>query len=293
MKMNPTRTLNIIGATLVLSFFQVIAVKAVPVSLGDAGDYAILEIGSGNVSLAAAPPNGSISGNVGAVCGNLSDGGSLPITGNVNLGSAATSSGLSGNVSGSINTGFNLSSAVSAALSASSTAAGMASSGGGSGISSINLANNVTLNLKPGVYNLSDFKLQNGDLVNLAAGGTYVFNISGTLSLNSAKVLAATGLSAANVLFNITSSQGVGFSGGLNNESIFDGTILAPDAQVSLTPGSVEGAIISGENINIASGGSVQGGGQNVPDAGSTILLLGAACGCLALLSRGVKQFQA
>lgn len=293
MKSNSARTLIIIGATLTFCFFQAVAVKASPVNLGDAGNYAILEIGSGNVSLAAAPPNGHISGNVGAAGGKLSDGGSLPIKGNVNLAGSAKSSGLAGNVTGTINTGFNLSSAISDAISASTTAAGMASSGGGSTFTSINLAKNQTLNLTPGVYNLSNFKLKNGDVVNLAAGGTYVFNISGTLSLNSAEVLAASGLSAANVLFNITGTKGVGFSGGLNNECIFDGTILAPDSSISLTPGCVEGSIISGENINIASGGSVAGGGQGVPDAGSSALLLGIACGCLALFNLGVKRFRA
>jgi hypothetical protein len=117
-----------------------------------------------------------------------------------------------------------------------------------------------------------------------------VFNISGTLSLNSASVLAAAGLSLGDILFNVTSSQGVGFSGGLNNESVLDGILLAEDASVSLTPGAVDGEVISGENINIASGGSVNG--QNVPDSGSTILLLGMACGFLAFFNLGRKQFQ-
>lgn len=240
MKLNPAKTLNVIGAMLIFCFFQTIVAKAVSVDLGTAGNYGILEIGNGNVSLAAAPPNGYINGNVGAVGGNVSDGGSLPITGSVYLGSAATSSGLSGNVSGSINTGYNLSSAVSAALSAASMAAGLATSGGGAGYSTINLANNVTLNLTPGVYNLSNFKLQNGDVINLAAGGSYVFNISGTLSLNSASVVAASGLAVDNILFNITDSQGVAFSGGLNNESTLDGVILAPNSSVSETPGYVD-----------------------------------------------------
>jgi choice-of-anchor A domain-containing protein len=259
---------------------------ALPVSLGAAGNYAVLEIGNGNVSLAAAPPNGSITGNVGAAGGNLSDGGNLPINGSVFLGTGASNSGLSGNVSGTINTNFDLSSAISAATTASSQAAALASSGGGVGFSSITEGNNVTLNLAPGVYNLTNFTLHNGDIVNLEAGGSYVFNISGSLSLNSAEILAAAGLSPSDILFNITGTQGVQFSGGLSSESVLDGIILAPDAQVGLTPGAVDGEIISGQNINIASGGSVQGGSTTtVPDSSSTLALMGI--GCLGLCMAG------
>src|ERR1700741_3484644 len=118
--------------------------KALPVSLGDAANFAILEIGNGNVSLAAAPPHGFVNSNIGAAGGNLSDGGHLPIHGNVFLGSGATSSGLAGNVSGSIFQNASLSSAISAAINASSQAAGLASSGGGLGFTTINKGNNVT-----------------------------------------------------------------------------------------------------------------------------------------------------
>jgi len=255
---------------------QAMAVKALPVNLGVAGDYAILETGAGagnaGVSLAAAPPSGVINGNIGmGSSGNLTvSAGNLPISGNVYLGSGASSSGLSGNVTGTIYQNYNLSSAISAAAAAALQASSLAASAGGAGFTTINEANNMTLNLNPGVYNLTDFKLQNGDVVNLAAGGSYVFNISGTLSLNSAKILAAAGLSDANILFNVTGTQGVAFSGGLNNECILDGILLAEDASVSLTPGEVTGEIISGQNINIASGGSVSGSGSNVPDSGPT-----------------------
>jgi hypothetical protein len=233
-------------------------VNAQLVDLGAAGNYAVLETGNGNVSLAAAPPHGFINGNVGAAGGNLSDSG-VGISGNTYLGSGATSSGLSGNVSGTIYTGSNLNAAIAAAAAAANAAAALSSSGGGSsyGVGSSINASGGTLNLTPGVYNLVNFTLGNNEVVNLGAGGSYVFNISGTMSLNSARILAAVGLSAANVLFNIESSQAVGFSGGLNNECELDGVLLAENAQVHLTPGFVNGEIISGQSINIASGGSV------------------------------------
>lgn len=285
MKTNPSRFLSILsGAALILCLSQAVAVKALPVDLGAAGDYAILETGAAaanaNVSLAAAPPSGAINGNIGmgSTSGNLSvSAGNLPINGNVYLASGATSSGLSGNVTGTINQNYNLSAAISAAAAASLQASGLASSLGGVGFTTINTGGGV-LNLTPGVYNLADFKLGNGTIVNLAAGGSYVFNIKGTLSLNSAEVLAAAGLSDANILFNVEDSQGVAFSGGMNNECVLDGIILADDASVSLTPGAVNGEIIAGNNINVASGGSVAGGGSNnVPDSGPTFPVL-AVC---------------
>ena len=152
MKLTNTQILTKISSlALAVGLFQPPAVKADLFSLGSAANYAVLEIGNGNVSLAAAPPNGSITGNVGAAGGNLSDGGNLPINGSVFLGTGASNSGLAGNVSGTINTNFDLSSAISAATTASSQAAALASSGGGVGFSSISEGNNVTLNLAPGV----------------------------------------------------------------------------------------------------------------------------------------------
>jgi hypothetical protein len=253
--------------------------SAVPVDLGVAGpqNWAVLEIGNGNVSIANASNAGSITGNVGVNGGNLSDSG-VPIQGNLVTSSSATvNPNVAANVSGTISqSSALLTSAATAAENASSNAAGLASSGGGVGVSSIIYNNAGTINLNPGVYNLTDLKL-NGTTLDLTSGADYVFNISGQLSLNSSKILDVTG---ADVLFNITGTQGVQFAGGLNNESVLDGIVLAPDAQISVTPGKIVGEIISGGNINIASGGGVQGI-ASVPDTGSCMFLLSIGIGCL------------
>jgi hypothetical protein len=264
---------------------------ALPVSLGAAGpgNWALLEISfdgtsevdAENLSGAAAPPFGFIHGNVGgaSITHISTSAGNFPIVGTVYLGTGSTAdSATAGNATGGVVSNQALThQAALDARAASTAAAGLASSGGGIGFTSITAG----MTLTPGVYNLTNLNLPNGAVLNLTAGGYYVFNISGTLALHSAQILTGVGLSESEVLFNITGTTGVAFSGGLNQESVLHGIILAPDATVSITPGLVVGEVISGENVNIASGGSIQGV-TSVPDAGSTVMLMGLGLSFLA-----------
>jgi hypothetical protein len=252
---------------------------AIPVSLGAAGGFAVLEIGSGNVSIANASNAGSITGNVGVNGGNFSDSGTSIIGNLVTSGSGTVSLSGGATVSGTTSQNSSLlSQAASAANTASAQAKALASSGGGVGISSIVLNNAGTVALNAGVYNLTSLVL-NGTILKLTGVGDYVFNISGSLALNSSQIL---GPNPANVLFNITGTQSAALAGGLNNESVLDGIVLAPNAGFAAAPGSVVGEIISGGNqgISIASGGKVQGI-ASVPDSGSSLFLLSIGIGCL------------
>jgi hypothetical protein len=283
-----TRILCSAMAVLGQVFFSYQA-SALPVTLGPAGpgNWAVLEIGSGNVSIANASNAGFINGNVGVANGTISDSGT-PIVGNVvTLNSVASTlnPNVAANVTGSISqNAAMITAAVNAANAAAASAALLGPSGGGVGVSVINFNDGLVHNLTAGVYNLTGLTLQNGTKLNLTAGGSYVFNISGTLALNSSQILAASGLSESEILFNIIGSQGVQFSGGLAQESVLHGIILAPNAQIGETPGLVVGEIISGGNINIASGAQVQG--IQVPDAGSSTLLLSISLACLFAVKR-------
>jgi hypothetical protein len=294
MKTN-SKILPLIGGTaLAICLLEAPIANALPIGLGVAGpgNFALLEIGSGaNVSGAAAPPSGYINGNVGIASGSsiTTSAGNFPIKGSVELGTTASAdSATAANATGGIvqNAASQtlLAQAVHDAQAASAAAAALAASGGGVGVSSITSGGTLT----PGVYDLSSLNLPNNAVLTLSAGGYYVFNISGTLALHSSQILAANGLSVGEILFNVTGTQGVAFSGGLNSESILDGIILAPNASVSITPGYVDGEIISGKNINIASGGSVNNN-ITVPDGGSTAMLLGLACGLVGIAQRKIR----
>jgi hypothetical protein len=250
---------------------QALALPVTIPPLGAAGGYAVLDISSnGNVSIANASNAGSITGNVGVNGGNLSDSGTSIIGNLVTSGSGVVS--LSGGATVSGTTSQNsalLTSAATAAQNASTSAAALASSGGGLGLSSIVLNNAGTVALSTGVYNLTSLVL-NGTILDLTAGANYVFNISQSLALSSSQILDST---PADVLFNITGTQGAALSGG----SVLDGIVLAPQAGFAEAGGSVVGEIISGGNIGIASGARV----TSVPDSGSSLLLLSIGIGCL------------
>ncbi len=155
-------------------------------------------------------------------------------------------------------------------------------------LASINLRR-ATLTLAPGVYDLSKFQLDHSTLT-LSGSGYFIFNITGNFQFNSGKVLLSNGAMATNVLFNVTSTHDVQFSGGTGgtapggpDESVLHGIILALNARIQLAPGLVVGEIISGNDISIVSGAMVQNPRPPaVPDGASTLSLTFIALGALA-----------
>ena len=128
-------------------------------------------------------------------------------------------------------------------------------------LSNTSISGNTTINLAPGVNvaDLTGINLGGSNVLTLngPAGSEVIFNISGGLTLNSGRVALTGGLTPADVVFNLTGNQAFATSGGLNQESVLEGIVLNPHGQVHLTPGRVIGEIIAGDNINIASGGSI------------------------------------
>jgi hypothetical protein len=257
--------------------------------LGAAAGFAVLDISTGgNVSIANAANAGSIVGNVGVAgttSGNFSDWGT-PITGSLYLGGSQTAN-FSGGVtaSGGILNGQStlLSAAASAATSASTTFSGLTPTqsvaGGQITGTTITAGNQGGLN----VINLSNISLGNGQVLTLngSAGTEFILDDSGGMSLNSAQIVLTGGLTANDVVYNVTGNT-VQTSGGLNNESVLAGTILAPNENVQLTPGALTGEIIGGKNISIASGASVSG-----VHVGAPAPVIGAGLPAFLLLGGG------
>jgi hypothetical protein len=261
------------------------------VNLGTAGpqSWSVLEIGTSQViGLNTGGPPGAVAGNVG-----INQNGGLQLTdtsvqGNVVLGTGASETATgTASISGSVTTNQPLlSQTLIDSYTAWRTAGSMAASAGGIGITSINATSNMTL--QPGVYNLSSFNVSNGANISLAAGGSYVFNISGGLTLNGPGAISlASGLSVSNVLFNITGTTGVQLTNGGNAPMLY-GIILSPYASINIAPGNVIGEIIGGQQINIVSSADPTTNVASVPDSGSSVVLLSLGLAGLLLL-RGQK----
>jgi len=271
---------------------------ALPVDLGAAGpgNWAVLEIGTGDLDIevnAGGPVNG-VTGNVGLngigqlkLTGTTFVQGDVVVAQNVNQVVLSGAAAITGSIA--INQAL-LTQAHDDALKAAADAAVLPSSGAafGTAASRIDITTGGTIH--SGVYYVDKFELSNNEFLHLADDGSYVFNISGDLKINGpGGVLLDGSLGAGNVLFNYTGTTTVAFAGGSypdgSEKAVLYGIILAPDAAVSLAPGQVFGEIISGKKISIVSGSDVSGTTQ-VPDAGSTMLLMSIGLGALAAAKR-------
>jgi choice-of-anchor A domain-containing protein len=134
---------------------------------------------------------------------------------------------------------------------------------------SLNLGNHatntITGNVGVNVICVQDIVL-NTATINLTgpAGAKFVLNIGGKLVLNgSSHILAGGGVQPADILYNLIGAGAdvalTGGGGGANCcNSGLDGTLLAPQRKINLSPGLVNGQVISGMDISIVSGSSVR-----------------------------------
>ncbi len=234
--------------------------------LGSATGCTVLELDGHQVSITGPP--GGIQGDV---CigpnGKLSITGSEYVTGNIKLAPGATySKSGSGTIGGSVQHNVDLSSEINAALATASTAAAMPCT---QTLGSLNLGNHVTNtitgNVGVNVICVHDIVL-NTAVIQLSgpAGATFIVNITGKLVLNgTSHIVAAGGVRPKDILYNVIGTgQDVAFTGGGGGvnccASSVDGTLLAPQRKINLSPGLVNGQVISGLDISIVSGSSVR-----------------------------------
>lgn len=217
-------------------------------------------------------PGGGVIGNVGIDnTATFQVSGPASVTGNVYLlGSASqfnnSSNAANGGLGGTVFTGgvgpngTTLSQANTAALNASTTFAGLS----GTSIGAINGTTTITA-ANPGginVLNTTGINLGNGQTLTLSgpAGTEFIINNSGGITLNSGSIVTAGGVGQNDVVINMTGSGNtVSTSGGLNNESVIDAILLdpGPNGKFQLTPGLVNGEVIGGGQISLASGAAV------------------------------------
>jgi hypothetical protein len=236
--------------------------------LGAAAGSSVLELGASSVSITG--PAGGILGDISiAPNGKLSMSGSEFITGTVKLGAGATFNNSSSGIVGGVQQNVDLSAQIAAAYAANLNDAALPCS-----------QNFVTLDGKTvttivgvsgvNVICVKDISLSGKQITLVGpADAKFIFNITGKLVLTGGgdgpqiRVDQSTGLKPSAVLYNlIGSGQDVAFSGGGGGvnccAAIVDGSILAPYRKIALSPGLVNGEILSGLNISIVSGSSVR-----------------------------------
>jgi len=233
--------------------------------LGAAAGCTVLQLGAAKVSI-----TGPAGGILGDICiapnGRLDMSGDEYITGIVHLGTGALISNSSG---GSVNVLYNidLSPEISAAYAAAANAASLPCTQ-----SFVKLDGKTVTTITGGVglnvICVQDIVLS-GTQIHVVgpAGARFVFNITGKLVLTGGgagpQIRVGGGVQPKDVLYNLIGiGADVAFSGGGGGvnccAAIVDGTILAPNRKINLSPGLVNGQIISGKDISIVSGSSVR-----------------------------------
>ncbi len=236
--------------------------------LGAAAGISVLELGPASVSITG--PAGGVIGDVSiAAGGKLSMSGSQFISGTVRLGPGATFTDSSSGNAGSVQQNVDLSAQIAAAYAAYSSASNMPCTQtfallDGKAITTI------TGNAGVNVICVKDIVLAGRQIVLTGpSSAKFIFNISGKFVFTGGgygpqiRVDQNAGIQTSAVLYNVLGSGAdVAFSGGGGGANccaaIVDGTILAPYRKIALSPGLVNGEVISGKDISIVSGSSVR-----------------------------------
>jgi choice-of-anchor A domain-containing protein len=237
--------------------------------LGAATGNSVLDLGAAQVSING--PAGGVIGNVSIAAGgkaNFSGGGEY-LTGNVYLGPGATYQNSGTKLSGSVFYNQDLSAQIAAAYAANLSAASMPCT---QTFSVLDGKTVTTIVAGPGINVICVHNITLSGKQILLTGdpsAKFIFNITGQFVLTGGgsgpqiRVDTSAGLSPSAVLYNLVGSgQDVAFSGGGGGvnccAAVVDGTILAPYRKIALSPGLVNGEIISGKDISIVSGSSVR-----------------------------------
>jgi choice-of-anchor A domain-containing protein len=233
--------------------------------LGAANSFSVLELRAHNVDMTG--PEGGVFGDVGiAPGGKLSVTGSQFITGAVFLGAGATFQNSTHSApGGGVQTNADLSGAISDAFNASADLSSRSCEQ-----TFATWSSDMTVTATHGglyVVCVGDVVLNGGKVVTLTGNGVgpiFVINVSGKFVLTGGSdIVAASDVNPADILYNIVGrGSDVAMNGGGGGldccNATVDGTLLAPDRRIALSPGLVRGgAVVSGLDISIVSGARV------------------------------------
>jgi hypothetical protein len=232
--------------------------------LGGAAFTTVLELGASQVTLNG--PAGGIIGNVYIAANGQANwsGGGEYVTGNVYLGPGAQYQNSGVIVSGGVFFNQNLMPQIDAAYAAYNYYLTLPATFTYSAGTTITQINDTVGSGNTNVVDvLGDFH-PNGTVVGVtgSAGSLFIIRVHGQLKLDGGgQIRAIAPVQPSNIIYVIVGNQQVGATGGGGGanccNAIYDGTILAPYAEINLSPGLVNGEIISGRNISLVSGSGI------------------------------------
>jgi hypothetical protein len=283
--MAPCRKLALVLAVLSTIAVAGPAARADTIDLGQAGQYAVFQLGgtggAGQLILNTSMIFGDVAIGEGGAQGDIQK---TTINGTLFVDPQATPPDITGKntvITGGINNSVQLNTAVQDAFNASSTYAAL-------GGTPHTFGSTETINA--GVYSTSAFNLNGVVLtINGTASQTFVVNVAGgsDFVFSQSQIVLTGGITASNVLFNVL---GTGDSVTLQkSNSTFQGTLLAPNDKITLldlgvnnttglpADGGMFGRVIGAfsQDLNIHSGAQV-----SIPEPSSVVLL----CSGLVLL---------
>jgi choice-of-anchor A domain-containing protein len=139
--------------------------------------------------------------------------------------------------------------------------------------------------------------MTNGSALTIEGSATdiFIFDVNSTfVSNNGGSVLLTGGVTPNHILWNYLGTSAVAFTGGSTTGNQWDGTVLAPYAQVQLHDRLFNGAFISGQNISVTSNPVINWKpftpNPSVPEPATYATTLGALLCIVGLIGRRNKK---